>query len=174
MDTFHLVSRWLKSIFSDIVTHKSTCALIGGGIHRAYCIHKTHLIFDLCTGGELWAFLTAGSPHHRHPRPLDEATAQRFAREMLSAVSYMHARGVCHRDLKPQNWLLASAEPGAPLKLVDFGLSRRVPEGLSRSLDDSSSCSSREALEEQLEAVVGGGAAPPAPAARAPPPRGGG
>ena len=73
---------------------------------------------------------------------------------MLSAVSYMHARGVCHRDLKPQNWLLASAAPGAPLKLVDFGLSRRVPEGLSRSLDDSSSCSSREALEEQLEAVV--------------------
>ena len=115
---------------------------------------RVHLIFDLCTGGELWAFLTAGSPHGRRPRPLDEATAQRFAREMLSAVSYMHARGVCHRDLKPQNWLLASAAPGAPLKLVDFGLSRRVPEGLSRSLDDSSSCSSREALEEQLEAVV--------------------
>ena len=74
---------------------------------------RVHLIFDLCTGGELWAFLTAVSPHGRRPRPLDEATAQRFAREMLSAVSYMHARGVCHRDLKPQNWLLASAAPGA-------------------------------------------------------------
>ena len=134
---------------------------------------RVHLIFDLCTGGELWAFLTAGSPHGRRPRPLDEATAQRFAREMLSAVSYMHARGVCHRDLKPQNWLLASAAPGAPLKLVDFGLSRRVPEGLSRSLDDSSSCSSREALEEQLEAVVRAATSrdeQPEAAARATPP----
>lgn len=126
---------------------------------------RVHLIFDLCTGGELWAFLTAGSPHGRRPRPLDEATAQRFAREMLSAVSYMHARGVCHRDLKPQNWLLASAAPGAPLKLVDFGLSRRVPEGLSRSLDDSSSCSSREALAPPPRIVANG---PPSPGRKAP------
>ena len=53
--------------------------------------------------------------------------------------------GVCHRDLKPQNWLLASRQPWAPLRLVDFGLARAFDRGgrrrASSANDDTSCCS---------------------------------
>lgn len=41
--------------------------------------------------------------------------------EMLSAVAYLHQRGVIHNDLKPANLLVTNN--GNTLKLIDFGLS---------------------------------------------------
>jgi serine/threonine protein kinase len=46
-------------------------------------------------------------------------------RAVLRTVAQCHARGVVFRDIKPENYLLASAAPGAPLKLSDFGLAAR-------------------------------------------------
>ena len=40
---------------------------------------------------------------------------------------YMHNNFIAHRDLKPENFLLANEKDvtQAPLKIIDFGLSRR-------------------------------------------------
>ncbi|MEL6429887.1 MAG: serine/threonine-protein kinase, partial [Planctomycetota bacterium] len=46
----------------------------------------------------------------------------RLLRDVARAVEHAHAKGVLHRDLKPQNLLVAS-ETGAP-KVIDFGLAR--------------------------------------------------
>lgn len=96
-----------------------------------YAKRAAHLVMDLCTGGELWQYVLrqgrARSDHHSSAG-LDEAAAARFARQMLSAVRYMHEAGVCHRDLKPQNWLFATSERDSPLKLIDFGLARHFCE----------------------------------------------
>lgn len=54
------------------------------------------------------------------PMGVDELT--RLAREMLSALSFCHAQGVLHRDLKPTNiFMLADGMS----KLLDFGLAKR-------------------------------------------------
>ena len=45
---------------------------------------------------------------------------RKFARQILSALSFLRSRGVVHCDLKPENVLLVSADRSA-VKLIDFG-----------------------------------------------------
>ncbi|HEX5762735.1 MAG TPA: serine/threonine-protein kinase [Solirubrobacterales bacterium] len=45
--------------------------------------------------------------------------ADRLARELLGAVAHIHRAGILHRDVKPQNVLLA---PDGSAKLIDFGI----------------------------------------------------
>ena len=54
--------------------------------------------------------------------PIDETV--RIAGEVAAALSYAHGRGVIHRDVKPENILLAS---GAAV-VADFGIARAVTE----------------------------------------------
>ncbi|KAL0115596.1 hypothetical protein PUN28_010839 [Cardiocondyla obscurior] len=45
--------------------------------------------------------------------------AQKYFRQLISGVEYLHSRGVAHRDLKPENLLL---DDNDNLKISDFGL----------------------------------------------------
>jgi serine/threonine protein kinase/tetratricopeptide (TPR) repeat protein len=55
------------------------------------------------------------------------ADAVRIARQVASALSYAHARGIIHRDIKPANILGADDVP----QLADFGIARAVLEASS-------------------------------------------
>ena len=48
------------------------------------------------------------------------ASRQRIFSELLSAVSYLHKRGIIHNDLKPENILVTRSDD--TLKIIDFGL----------------------------------------------------
>lgn len=45
--------------------------------------------------------------------------AQKYFRQLISAVEYLHSRGVAHRDLKPENLLLDSND-NLKVKFVVF------------------------------------------------------
>ena len=55
---------------------------------------------------------------------LDPDETRRILSEVAGALSYAHARGVVHRDIKPDNILLDS-ETGRPM-VTDFGIARAV------------------------------------------------
>lgn len=48
-----------------------------------------------------------------------EDIAHLYFTQLISAVSYMHSKGIGHRDIKPENILLSSE---GDLKIADFGL----------------------------------------------------
>lgn len=52
---------------------------------------------------------------------LSGADVKAYQRMVLQALAHCHARWVLHRDVKPNNFLVA---PGGELKLADFGLAR--------------------------------------------------
>jgi serine/threonine-protein kinase len=59
----------------------------------------------------------------------------RFAIATLDALRDVHARGVTHRDLAPNNLFVVESDGGETLKLIDFGIAR-VGGGEEQSLID--------------------------------------
>jgi tRNA A-37 threonylcarbamoyl transferase component Bud32 len=50
--------------------------------------------------------------------------AEHWFRSILEAVGYAHARGLVHRDLKPDNVLMAQLGPTLHPKVADFGIAK--------------------------------------------------
>lgn len=61
---------------------------------------------------------------------MSERTSSDITRQLLEGLKIMHANKVCHRDLKPQNILVASLSP-IKVKITDFGVSKRAVDGPS-------------------------------------------
>jgi len=101
--------------------HPNICRL-----YETFEDEKTvYLILEFCKGGELFdRILKAGH--------FDEQKAALSLRQMLLAMNYLHQNSILHRDVKPENWLVASAEPieKSTIKLIDFGNAKILnPEG---------------------------------------------
>ena len=65
-----------------------------------------------------------------------EDDAAILVRDILDAIRYMHdEKHIIHRDLKPENFLLKDRSDDAPIKIIDFGLSRKddAPMGIMSS-----------------------------------------
>lgn len=74
---------------------------------------KQYLFLECAAGGELFDRIEpdVGMPQHQ---------AQRYFRQLIDGVEYLHRQGVTHRDIKPENLLLDSDDN---LKITDFGFS---------------------------------------------------
>jgi len=80
-----------------------------------------YLVLELVTGGELFDQIVARGEY-------SEKDASNIVRQIISAVAHLHANGIAHRDLKPQNLLCAGAD-GDDIRMADFGLSKMFDQG---------------------------------------------
>lgn len=84
-----------------------------------------YFVMTLITGGNLASLLA------REPRqPVEEV--RRVVAEIADALAYAHARGVIHRDIKPDNILL-DAHNGRS-SVTDFGIARAIEAGTRLTL----------------------------------------
>jgi serine/threonine-protein kinase len=70
---------------------------------------RPYLVMQFVPGENLAECLRRGEP----------VDCDQLARELLAALSHIHAVGVLHRDIKPANVIL---EPNGTAKLIDFGI----------------------------------------------------
>lgn len=110
--------------------------VIGFGSFEQPNRREVDIIMDYADGGDL------GDEIDKRARRRDYYTEQqlleRFA-DMVKAISTMHARGIVHRDIKPQNIFLQDGKA----KVGDFGIARtcstngrvRTPVGTPLYLD---------------------------------------
>jgi calcium-dependent protein kinase len=91
-------------------------------LHEIYEDEKyLHLVLDLCRGGDLYDYiLNKGS--------LTEKEVMIVMKKVFLAVNHLHTVSICHRDLKPDNFLLVSHEANSEVKLVDFGMAVKFSE----------------------------------------------
>lgn len=68
---------------------------------------------------------------HEHGALAADETIQ-ITLQILSAMQHAHARGIIHRDIKPQNIIVA---PDGSVKLTDFGIAK-VPNSETISMTD--------------------------------------
>jgi serine/threonine protein kinase len=69
-------------------------------------------------GGDLGSFINERGS-------LSELEVKFMAEQLIGALGYLHERGITHRDVKPDNILIAHRDP-FHVKLTDFGLSKMI------------------------------------------------
>ena len=78
-----------------------------------------HIVMELCKGKEVFDRIVEDGR-------IKEKKVCMVIMKVLHAISYCHSRGVTHRDLKPENILFETLDSESEIKLIDFGLSRKV------------------------------------------------
>eukprot|EP00429_Kryptoperidinium_foliaceum_P082270 CAMPEP_0176230422 /NCGR_PEP_ID=MMETSP0121_2-20121125/24290_1 /TAXON_ID=160619 /ORGANISM="Kryptoperidinium foliaceum, Strain CCMP 1326" /LENGTH=500 /DNA_ID=CAMNT_0017569763 /DNA_START=155 /DNA_END=1657 /DNA_ORIENTATION=+ len=91
---------------------------------------KVHLVYERCEGGDLM-----DAVQHASRQGLRETDVWHLASQWMYAVSYLHAKGIAHRDIRLRNLQLRQPLDNiatAQVKMVDFGMATRFEKGDAR------------------------------------------
>lgn len=126
-----LVNRTTQEAVAVKVLNNSNHAEAAENFKKEICVHRMlshdniikyyghrkdgpqqYIFLEYASGGELFDRI---EPDYG----MDQGDAQKYFRQIISGVEYLHSKGVAHRDLKPENILLDANDN---VKISDFGL----------------------------------------------------
>jgi serine/threonine protein kinase len=114
---------------------RAAAGLVHPAIVRVFDVAETELgdpfiVMELLQGNTLAQLLMRGR--------LPAARAVQVILPIVDALSTMHARGVVHRDLKPDNLLVSFEDERVQPKVLDFGIAKRnAPRAQDGFIDES-------------------------------------
>mmetsp|Transcript_120829 Transcript_120829/g.287046 ORF Transcript_120829/g.287046 Transcript_120829/m.287046 type:complete len:675 (-) Transcript_120829:15-2039(-) len=79
-----------------------------------------YMALEYCDGGDFGDKVREMGP------VIKEADTAEWMRQMCAALEHLHGRGICHRDIKPDNFMVADDNI---LKMSDFGLAVDLKQG---------------------------------------------
>jgi len=101
-------------------------------VHDAYKdVDSFAIVMQLVEGGDLFDRVVKRGHY-------PESDARDTMVHLLSALAYLHARGIAHRDVKPENILLRTKFSDVDVLLTDFGLAKGAAVLELRSLSFTS------------------------------------
>jgi serine/threonine protein kinase len=111
------------------LSHPNLITLFDGRIAEADGPdEQAYLVLELVNGPSLAARIAEG--------PLPEAEVRAVAIQICHALSYVHGKGMVHRDVKPANILLGFDDVGGPDHVDGAGQVREPGAGLRARLSD--------------------------------------
>ena len=78
-------------------------------------------MLEFADGGDMYDHIM------KHEGGLEERTARKYFKQIVTAIQYCHKLHVVHRDLKPEN--VVFFEKQGMVKLTDFGFSNKFDPG---------------------------------------------
>lgn len=81
-----------------------------------------YIICEYLAGGELFELL-------KKKKRFTEENAKKYVYDVLTGLNYLHSNKVVHCDLKLENVVLSSNTSDGKVKIIDFGISRRMDQG---------------------------------------------
>ncbi|KAG5474161.1 hypothetical protein CUR178_04273 [Leishmania enriettii] len=84
--------------------------------------HRAYVAMDYCEGGDLWHFIrdvkvSVRSLSGKFGDVMPTRVFRRWAVELILALGFLHSHNIAHRDLKPQNLMLAKRTDAMTLSL---------------------------------------------------------
>ena len=120
-----LIEQFRSEMRLASLDHPNVVTAFDAGVLPASGSSKTlhYLVLELVTGGDVERYVCVNGP-----QPVERACE--WGRQVAAGLQAAHKRDLIHRDLKPSN-LLLTAE--LQIKVVDFGLARRLSSSLTRT-----------------------------------------
>ena len=114
---------WREAEHASGLNHPNICTIhqVGEAEGLAY------IVMEYVEGQPLADVIPAGG--------LRSDIVVRYASEVAGALAHAHEHGIVHRDLKSSNVMITSDDR---VKVLDFGLARRLPQGVSTGLETAS------------------------------------
>lgn len=107
--------KYLQNIEKELrILQRLRCPYIAKYIDTVYLDDYIVIVMELLSGGKLSTYISSVT------KKLDDKIYLRWAKEILTALDYLHSNNISHRDIKPDNIAFDSQMHA---KLVDFGLS---------------------------------------------------